>query len=253
VLLHSRLNVASWCHLADLSHTNILSTNKNFAISETLLYSLPQLVACMDPSAIDASDLLHPGPLGRQTTTTQVTLDRLSAYNSLDLTRRQRCWAPLVRNLRGRAEARDPWQADATALPALTEDVLVIWVMHRESSLSSALMWGRFKHSKRPCGAGVYPHRIPYFNLEERKVAIARLPHHNPVVEAMAAGAMLSTLSSKRFHISRSTRLYHTGAQLSELSTARPMRERAVQGTLLVQPHLMRRPSVPTRHWYTPW
>ncbi len=57
----------------------------------------------------------------------RVTSDRLSAYNSLDPKRRQLCWAHLVRNLRGRAEARGPWQADATALLALAEEVLVIW------------------------------------------------------------------------------------------------------------------------------
>lgn len=38
---------------------------------------------------------------------------------------------------------------------------------------------------------------IPYLNVEERKAAIARLPHHNPVVETTAAGTTLSTLSSE--------------------------------------------------------
>ena len=38
---------------------------------------------------------------------------------------------------------------------------------------------------------------IPYLNVEERKAAIARLPHHNPVVETTPAGTMLSTLSSE--------------------------------------------------------
>jgi len=38
---------------------------------------------------------------------------------------------------------------------------------------------------------------IPYLNVEERKAAIARLPHHNPVVETTAVGTTLSTLSSE--------------------------------------------------------
>jgi len=50
----------------------------------------------------------------------------LSAYNSLDPTRRQLCWAHIVRNLRGRADARGSWHADANALLALAEEVLVI-------------------------------------------------------------------------------------------------------------------------------
>lgn len=72
----------------------------------------------------------------------RVTSDRLSAYNSLHPARRQLCWAHVVRNLRGRAEARGPWQADATALLALAEEVLVIWAMYREGSLSRTLMRG---------------------------------------------------------------------------------------------------------------
>ena len=65
--------------------------------------------------------LLGEGYAGR------VTSDRLSAYNSLDPTRRQLCWAHIVRNLRGRADARGSWHADAHALLALAEEVLVIW------------------------------------------------------------------------------------------------------------------------------
>ncbi|WP_129678019.1 hypothetical protein [Candidatus Chloroploca sp. Khr17] len=38
---------------------------------------------------------------------------------------------------------------------------------------------------------------IPFLTIEERKAAIARLPHDNPVVETTAAGAMLSTRSSE--------------------------------------------------------
>jgi transposase len=80
--------------------------------------------------------LLGEGYAGR------VTSDRLSAYNSLDPTRRQLCWAHIVRNLRGRAEARGLWQADANALLALAEEVLVIWAMYREGSISQPLMKG---------------------------------------------------------------------------------------------------------------
>ena len=71
-----------------------------------------------------------------------VTSDRLSAYNSLDPQRRQLCWAHLVRNLRGRAEAVGPWQAEATALLWLAEEVLVIWAMFREGTLDRATMQG---------------------------------------------------------------------------------------------------------------
>lgn len=38
---------------------------------------------------------------------------------------------------------------------------------------------------------------IPYLNVEERKAAIARLPRHNPAIEATAAGNELSTLLSE--------------------------------------------------------
>lgn len=55
-----------------------------------------------------------------------VTSDRLSAYNSLDPKRRQLCWAHLVRNLRGRAEAVGRWQADAQMLLALAEVEFVL-------------------------------------------------------------------------------------------------------------------------------
>jgi transposase len=72
----------------------------------------------------------------------RVTSDRLSAYNSLEPTRRQLCWAHIVRNLRGRAEARGPWQAEASALLALAEEILVIWAMYREGSISRPLMKG---------------------------------------------------------------------------------------------------------------
>ena len=71
-----------------------------------------------------------------------VSSDRLSAYNSLAPQRRQLCWAHLVRNLRGRAEAVGPWQADATAFVWLAEEVLVIWAMFREGTLDRATMQG---------------------------------------------------------------------------------------------------------------
>ncbi len=72
----------------------------------------------------------------------RVTSDRLSAYNSLDPARRQLCWAHLVRNLRGRAETRGPWQAEATALLALAEEVVVIWAQFRAGQISRATMQG---------------------------------------------------------------------------------------------------------------
>lgn len=71
-----------------------------------------------------------------------VTSDRLSAYNSLEPQRRQLCWAHLVRNLRGRAEAVGRWQADAQALLALAEEVLVIWACYREGALDRKTMQG---------------------------------------------------------------------------------------------------------------
>jgi transposase len=71
-----------------------------------------------------------------------VTSDRLSAYNSIVAPRRQLCWAHLVRNLRGRAEARGPWQEAAAALLALAEEVLVMWACYREGALDRATMQG---------------------------------------------------------------------------------------------------------------
>ena len=78
-----------------------------------------------------------------------VTSDRLSAYNSLDPQRRQLCWAHLVHNLRGRAEAVGPWQAEATALLWLAEEVLVIWAMVREGTLDRGTMQGMI-HAIQP-------------------------------------------------------------------------------------------------------
>ena len=69
-----------------------------------------------------------------------VTSDRLSAYNSLESTRRQLCWAHLVRNLRARAEAKGPWQAEAVALLAQAEEVLKIWAQYRASEIEQAVM-----------------------------------------------------------------------------------------------------------------
>lgn len=71
--------------------------------------------------------------------------DRLSAYNSLPLARRQLCWAHFVRNLRGRAEAKGPWQQDAMALLALAEEVMVVWACYREGSLDRTTMQGMLR------------------------------------------------------------------------------------------------------------
>lgn len=69
-----------------------------------------------------------------------VTSDRFTAYNSLPTARRQLCWAHIVRNLRGRAEAKGPWQAEAAALLARAEEVLEVWAKYREGELSQAAM-----------------------------------------------------------------------------------------------------------------
>lgn len=71
-----------------------------------------------------------------------VTSDRLRAYNSLDPKRRQLCWAHIVRNLRGRAEAVGRWQAAARSLLALAEEVLVIWGDFRNGALDRTTMQG---------------------------------------------------------------------------------------------------------------
>ena len=63
--------------------------------------------------------------------------------------RRQLCWAHLVHNLRGRAEAVGPWQAEATALLWLAEEVLVIWAMVREGTLDRGTMQGMI-HAIQP-------------------------------------------------------------------------------------------------------
>ena len=69
-----------------------------------------------------------------------VTSDRLSAYNSLESRRRQLCWAHLVRNLRARAEAKGPWQAEAAALLAHAEEVLRLWAQYRAGAREHATM-----------------------------------------------------------------------------------------------------------------
>jgi transposase len=71
-----------------------------------------------------------------------VSSDRFSAYNSIEPKRRQLCWAHIVRNLRGRAEAAGPWQEEAQALLALAEEVLVMWAMEREGQISREQMRG---------------------------------------------------------------------------------------------------------------
>lgn len=68
--------------------------------------------------------------------------DRYCAYNGLDPKRRQLCWAHLVRNLRGRADAKGPWQEAAREMERLAEEVLVVWAMYREGALSRPVMEG---------------------------------------------------------------------------------------------------------------
>ncbi|GAB4433704.1 MAG: hypothetical protein OHK0015_22720 [Chloroflexi bacterium OHK40] len=74
-----------------------------------------------------------------------VSSDRYCAYHSLPPARRQLCWAHLVRNLRGRAEARGPWQAEALAMQRLAEEVLVVWAMHRDGALTTEVMEGMLR------------------------------------------------------------------------------------------------------------
>jgi transposase len=69
-----------------------------------------------------------------------VSSDRFTAYNSLPTERRQLCWAHIVRNLRGRAEAKGPWQEEAAALLALAEEVLLVWAKYRQRELSNEAM-----------------------------------------------------------------------------------------------------------------
>jgi transposase len=71
--------------------------------------------------------------------------DRFTAYNSLPSERRQLCWAHLVRNLRGRAEAAGPWQTEAAALLALAEELLGVWARYREGELERAAMKGKLE------------------------------------------------------------------------------------------------------------
>lgn len=79
-------------------------------------------------------DLLDEAYAGR------VSSDRYCAYNSLPTERRQLCWAHLVRNLRGRVEARGPWQDEAAALLELAETGLEVWAMYRADELSHVAM-----------------------------------------------------------------------------------------------------------------
>lgn len=69
-----------------------------------------------------------------------VSSDRFTAYNSLPTKRWQLCWAHIVRNLRGRVEAKGPWQEEAAALLGLAEDVLVVWAKYREGEIAKAAM-----------------------------------------------------------------------------------------------------------------
>ena len=69
-----------------------------------------------------------------------VSSDLYSAYNSLPTERRQLCWAHIVRNLRGRAEEKGPWQQEAAALLGLAEEVVLVWAKYREGELSEAMM-----------------------------------------------------------------------------------------------------------------
>lgn len=59
--------------------------------------------------------------------------------------RRQRRWAHLAKNLRGRTEANGPWQAEATALLALAEEVLAVRACYREGVLDRATMRGMLR------------------------------------------------------------------------------------------------------------
>jgi len=74
-----------------------------------------------------------------------VSSDRFTAYNSLETKRRQLCWAHLVRNLRGRAEAAGPWQAEARALLALAEELLTVWARFRDGEIDRAMMQGKLE------------------------------------------------------------------------------------------------------------
>jgi transposase len=71
-----------------------------------------------------------------------VTSDRLRAYNSISAGRRQLCWAHIVRNVRGRAEAVGRWQGEAQALLALAEEVLALWGCFRDGGIDRATMQG---------------------------------------------------------------------------------------------------------------
>lgn len=74
------------------------------------------------------------------TFTGYVTLDRLTTCNSLPLTRRQVCWAHLIRNLRSRVETKRRWQADAADLLALAELVFAVWERYRAGAIDREVL-----------------------------------------------------------------------------------------------------------------
>ena len=74
-----------------------------------------------------------------------VTSDPFTDYNSLETKRRHLCWAHLVRNLRGRAEAVSPWQGEAEALLARAEELLTVWARFRGGEIDRATMQGKLE------------------------------------------------------------------------------------------------------------
>ncbi len=69
-----------------------------------------------------------------------VTSDRLRTYKSLAPQRRQLCWAHLLRSLKGRLEARGPWQAAAADLLALAELVMAVWARFKAGEIERETM-----------------------------------------------------------------------------------------------------------------
>ncbi|GAB4447727.1 MAG: IS66-like element ISH10 family transposase [Chloroflexi bacterium OHK40] len=69
-----------------------------------------------------------------------VTSDRLRTYNSVPVERRQVCWAHVLRSIKGRGEARGPWQAAAADLLAVAEVVMAVWVRFKAGEVERATM-----------------------------------------------------------------------------------------------------------------
>ncbi|MFQ3664280.1 MAG: IS66 family transposase [Chloroflexaceae bacterium] len=72
--------------------------------------------------------------------TGRVTSDRLATYNQIPASRRQLCWAHLLRSLKGRGEARGPWQAAALDVLALAEMVMAVWGRFKAGEIDRATM-----------------------------------------------------------------------------------------------------------------